>query len=45
MFKEFECDDCMEMKPEPSDNINGHGRYCGECIDKRIKEDMEDYDG
>lgn len=39
--KEFECDGCCEMKLEPSDDINGNGKYCGACVRKMFREDME----
>lgn len=40
--KKFECDECCEMRLEPSDNINGRGKYCGRCIRKMFRDDMNE---
>ena len=37
---DFECDDCCEQCIGEPYNINGHGQYCSECIDRMIEIDM-----
>ena len=37
----FNCDVCRKDYNEEPLNINGHGQYCNNCINKMIKEDMQ----